>query len=239
MTTTRKLEAQAAALSKGVRNAKGKAQPVKRAPRGQTVKSAKAQLNALQPNGPKPRGERFVAEVLRVTLTRLAEVGYERLSIPDVAALAAVNKTSVYRRWPSKIALVGDALALAMAHVDHVPDTGTLRGDLVALASAMGAFTQSSIGTAMFRIVLAQDAHPELRTLANAAQQAAGNKGPWVVVKRAIKRGELSPRVDISLLLYTIAGAMLHRVFVEKADVRSSYVEKLIDLVLLGVTRKN
>jgi AcrR family transcriptional regulator len=202
------------------------------------VKAAKATPEAKSEAKPEAqaRGQAFVRPVLEITLSELAEQGYERLSIPHIAELAGVNKTSIYRRWPSKLELIQEALERAMVHIDPMPDTGSLHGDLLAMARAMSAFTQSSVGTALLRIVFAQESHPQLRQIAIAAQQAAGEKAPWLVIERAVKRGELSPQTDASLLLFTLGGAVLHRVFVEKAPVHEAYLEKLIDLVLYGAT---
>jgi AcrR family transcriptional regulator len=184
------------------------------------------------------RGEAFTNAVLDAALTQLAEVGYERLSIPQVAAMADVNKTSIYRRWPSKADLVRDALAIAMTHTDDAPNTGALRTDLIALASALATFTQSRVGTALIRIMLAEGGNTEVRALANAAYSEAGKHGPWIVIQRAVERGELSLQLDPSLILFTIAGAIMHRVFVENRNVSDEFLNQVVDLVLFGAASK-
>jgi AcrR family transcriptional regulator len=187
---------------------------------------------------PQPRGDAFVRTVLDVTLSQLAEVGFEPLTIPDVAQRAGVNKTSIYRRWPSKTDLVREALAIAMNHADDPPNTGELRGDLIALARTVAAFTQSRVGTALIRIMLAEGGNPEVRALANTAYSEAGKQGPWIVIKRATERGELSGDVDPSLMLFTIAGAIMHRVFVERKSASEKFLKQVVDLVLFGAAAK-
>lgn len=187
---------------------------------------------------PKPRGEAFVRAVLDVTLAQLAEVGFERLSIPEVAELAGVNKTSIYRRWADKAELVRDALAAAMSHADETPDTGELRGDLVGLARAVAEFAQSPVGTAIVRILLAEGGNPEVRALANAAYREASRHGPRAVLARAVERGELTDEVEPSLVLFTIAGVIVHRVFIEQAKATEGFLERVVDLVLHGAARK-
>jgi AcrR family transcriptional regulator len=187
---------------------------------------------------PQARGEAFSSAVLNAALTQLAEVGFERLSIPQIAELAGVNKTSIYRRWPGKAELVRDALAVAMNHADEVPDTGELRGDLIALARTVATFTQSRVGTALIRIMLAEGGNPEVRALADNAYREAGKQGPWVVLKRASERGELNRDVDPSLMLFTIAGAIMHRVFVEHREAPDEFLKRIVDLVLYGAAAK-
>jgi AcrR family transcriptional regulator len=180
------------------------------------------------------RGEEFTRMVLDATLTQLAELGFERLSIPQVAEISGVNKTSIYRRWPTKADLVREALAIPLSHADEAPNTGALRTDLIALASSLAAFMQSRVGTALIRIMLAEGGNPEVRTLANAAYSDARKHGPWIVVQRAVERGELKGDVDPSLMLFTLAGAIMHRVFVEQRDAPEKFLKEAVDLVHYG-----
>jgi AcrR family transcriptional regulator len=194
----------------------------------------------LNPKSPLPqaRGEAFANVVLDATLTQLAEVGYERLSIPQIAEMAGVNKTSIYRRWPTKSDLVREVLGIAMHHADDAPDTGQLRTDLVALARGVAMWMQSRVGTALIRIMLAEGGNPEVRALANAAYSEAGKHGPWIVIQRAVERGEISRQLDPSLMLFTIAGAIMHRVFVENRDASDTFLNQVVDLVLFGAARE-
>jgi AcrR family transcriptional regulator len=187
-----------------------------------------------EPAAPQPRGEAFVQVVLEVTLARLAEVGFERLSIPEVAELAGANKTSVYRRWPRKAELVRDALRAAMSHADLPPDTGALRGDLVGLAQSVATFMQAPQGTAVMRILMAQAGDLQLRQLSLEAYGEVGRHGPWMVLARAAQRGEIRADVDPALVLFTIAGAILHRVFVEQGSATPDFLDHVVDLVLQG-----
>lgn len=187
--------------------------------------------------GPQPRGDAFVRAVLDATLAQLGELGFERLSIPAIAEVAGVNKTSIYRRWPGKPELVREALAAAMSHADDVPDTGELRGDLIALARMVAEFVQSPVGTAIVRVLLAEGGNPELRALANAAYRA-GRRGPRVVLARAVERGELVADLEPTLVTFTIAGAIVHRVFVEQGRATAGFLEQVVDLVLYGAARK-
>ena len=84
-------------------------------------------MSLVRSDAPRRRGAPVVEQVLDLALEELARVGYHRLSVPAVAARAGLNKTSVYRRWPTKGALVGAALAGALGHDAPLPDTGALR----------------------------------------------------------------------------------------------------------------
>jgi AcrR family transcriptional regulator len=197
-----------------------------------------AKTNSAQDSTKQPRGEKFVQAVLDITLLQLAEVGFERLSIPDIAVLGEVNKTSIYRRWPTKVELVNEALKVAMSHADEAPDTGALRGDLIELARTIAVFIQSPVGKAIVRIMHSEGANSELRAIAQKAYGESSGRGPFVVVKRAMERGEVKIGSDPSLMLFTIAGAVMHRVFVEQGEVSEALLEQVVDMVLFGAAVK-
>src|SRR5581483_10849004 len=84
----------------------------------------------------RPRDETRDAAILDATLRILGDVGYDRLTIDAVATEARASKATVYRRWPGKAALVVDAIQslnpYAAGTGGEPPDTGSLRGDLLA-----------------------------------------------------------------------------------------------------------
>lgn len=191
--------------------------------------------SAEEPAEPrKRRGEPVVRKVLEVTLEQLALHGFERLSVPEIAALAGLNKTSVYRRWPTKGDLVREALTTSMGHAGEVPDTGDLRSDLLMLARAAVGFVESPQGMGVLRTLLAEGANPEVREFAASMIRQQETAGPRLVFKRAIARGDLAADTDVKLILTTIAGALMHRILIEQARVTDAFLERLIDLVLFG-----
>ncbi len=180
----------------------------------------------------------MVRRVLEVTLEQLALHGFERLSVPEVAALAGLNKTSVYRRWPTKGDLVREALGASMGHAGEVPDTGDLRTDMLEMARAAVGFVESPLGMGVLRTLFAEGANPEVHKLAGAMLRQHETEGPRRVFKRAIGRGELSEDADVKLLLTTIAGALMHRIFVEQERATEAFLQRLIDLVLFGARKR-
>src|ERR1700761_7966036 len=80
------------------------------------------------------RGEPVVRVILDAALEELARTGYGALRVEDVAARAGVNKTTVYRRWPTKEGLAPPAILSITSDTGGPPSTGSLRGDLVEIA---------------------------------------------------------------------------------------------------------
>lgn len=184
----------------------------------------------------KPRGPAVVRRVLQVTLEELGRVGLARLSLPRVAELSGINKTSLYRRWPTKQALVAAALKLSVPSERDLPDHGSLEMDLVDLARGLAAFIASPAGMGVIRTVFAEGDTRETRRLANSMWSTPTRMGPRLVLERAIERGELRPDADLEMLLHTIGGAVLHRVFVERRSADARWARRLIRLLVEGAS---
>jgi hypothetical protein len=191
----------------------------------------------------KPRGDAFVQKIFDATLTELAQVGYAKLSIPDIALRSGANKTSIYRRWPDVTALLQEAVASVMIESVSIPDTGSLKTDLFKLAKASASFMQSPLGKTVVQIMFTESSNPALKMMAAAAYSQTGRSasdetahpvGPFVVIQRALIRGEIKSPKKGQQILFTIAGAMMHRIFIEKSPVNDSYLRELIGLVLNG-----
>lgn len=180
---------------------------------------------------PRVEGDRE-QEILDATLTVLAETGYDRLTMDAVATEAKASKATLYRRWSSKPELVVDAVC---SHKEHPapPDTGSLRGDLLAAHSGMGGLgdpralaVQAAVVTAM-----ARDAD-------FAATYRRDFIGPRVAASRAIferaqARGEIRDDVDLDLLAPALPGVVLHRVFLLGDKATPELVAQVIDQIIL------
>ena len=184
----------------------------------------------------KPRGPAVVSRVLEVTLEELGRVGLARLSLPRVAELAGINKTSLYRRWPTTRALVAAALKLAVPGEGELPDHGSLELDLVDLTRTLAAFIASPAGMGVIRTVFADGGTPQTRRRLQSMWGAPGQAAPSLVLQRAVERGELHPGADLDLLLHTIGGAVLQRIFVERKSVDAAWTRRLIGLLTQGVS---
>ena len=190
---------------------------------------------ATERGTPKRRGAPVVGRVLEVALEELAQVGYHGLSLPEVAERAGLNKTSVYRRWPTKGALVAAALEQAMGHDAPLPDTGSLRSDALAFALAAAAWAESPVGRGVMKVLLTEGDDDEVRGLVGLIMRSRG-AGPTQLFDRAIARGELDASADVEMALTLIAGAMSHRILMEKAPVTPAFVTRLVALIMDGLT---
>lgn len=178
------------------------------------------------------RSARVVTSVLAATLDEVAAVGYRALRVEDVAARASVNKTSIYRRWPTKAALVEAALFWHAAPSVDPPDTGTIEGDALEALRRVVARRSSTLGRALFRVALVERDDPELRALSKrvgAELRAQLEK----MVRRARERGELAASVRPALVVDALLGPVSGRLQRDE-DVDARYLRELVALVLDG-----
>ena len=183
----------------------------------------------------RPRGEPIVDAVLEHTLAELTQFGIAGLSIDRVAKKADVNKTSVYRRWPTREALVGAALERVLVDVAAlVPNTGSLRGDLLGILTPVSLLLTTDLGKAVLRAALTDSTSASVSALLT-RQLESTSKPMRAVVERACARKEWQEGTDPKQLVFMLVGACIHRALLEHEALSKRWLEKLVDLAVNGV----
>jgi AcrR family transcriptional regulator len=167
--------------------------------------------------------------ILSAVLEGLAERGYDQMSMDDVATRARVGKAAIYRRWPSKAVVVADAIAHWRRGLGSVqpPNTGSLRGDIDALAVAVPDLNEAEVGTMKVVIGLATAAthDPVLAAALDELVLSQPRRMIGVVLDNAVARGEIPAGRDLALIgdaalglniLRAITGRPIDRVFIRR-----------------------
>lgn len=156
------------------------------------------------------RVERSKAAVLAETYRQLRRSGISGVSIDEVSRVSGVSKTTIYRHWPSRSALLIDACS-RLGNVPHVPDTGTIRGDVHALAADLAEQLQTEAWASVYpSIIDAAERDPEIAAMQSALHERF--TAPFnTVIERAKARGELSPDKPAADLIAAIAGPLFYR----------------------------
>ncbi|MGP8301207.1 TetR/AcrR family transcriptional regulator [Streptomyces inhibens] len=179
-------------------------------------------------------GPRKSQEIFDATLDLLAAKGYEGLTIEGVAERSGVNKTTIYRWWPSKGALLGAAL-MGARRLDIEPaDTGSLQGDLEALLHTITSLLTTPPASDIAVATLGAVTHsPELAThVRDFFADRLAREQP--VFTRAIARGELAPDADPMLLVDLLAGAAWLRVALRQLPLDADFAPQAVHTVLNG-----
>lgn len=184
---------------------------------------------------PGGRSARVRAAVLQAVEAILADGGYAELSVEAVAERAGVHKTTVYRRWATREALVADTLRERSRVAVPIPDTGSLLGDLTALARAVAANVGSPSGTRMARTLLAAavtDPDVERDTHAFWDERL---KLCAPIVERAIERGEIATGTDPRFVMEALIGPIYVRLLLTGEPVTKRIADQSAALIAHGV----
>jgi AcrR family transcriptional regulator len=185
-------------------------------------------------------------EILEVALDVLAETGYDGMTIDMVATRAKAGKATLYRRWPSKADLVLEAVACMKSRdidLDALPDTGTLRGDLVAMIKPPSIRDGERKLKVMAGIASLIARSPELAAAARDAivePRASANR---IFFRRAIERGEIPADADVEQLCMIGPAMVAYSVLMLGKPVDREFLISTIDGVILpaaglGASRK-
>ncbi|XVS63165.1 TetR/AcrR family transcriptional regulator [Actinosynnema sp. CA-299493] len=175
---------------------------------------------------PGGRSARVREAVLRAVHAELAEHGYTGLTVENVAERAGVHKTTVYRRWGTVDVLVADVLDHTRETGWPVPDTGTVEGDLIAVATEVAdAFADP--GRLPVPVAIVAAALQSTRALdAKRAFYAARQTEAAEVVTRAVERGELPPQTDPVELVRLTCAPLYYRIFITGEPVDHATAER-------------
>ena len=196
--------------------------------------------NAGTASGPRSAGRPRSAEadiaILEAATAILAERGLAGMSMEEVAARAGVGKATVYRRWPSRGALALDAFMSEFRSQLPLPDTGTLRGDLlVALRSWSRAVSKTRAGRMLAGLIAEAQRDPQLATAWRERVFDPLRAQHKALVERAARRGEIPPDTDADVVLDLIFGAAYHRLLHGHLPLNDRFARQVVDLVMDGL----
>jgi AcrR family transcriptional regulator len=179
------------------------------------------------------------AELLAVTLELLQEHGYDRLSLDAVATTARASKATLYRRWPTKAQLVMAAFIEGTRQAAVDPDTGTLRGDLLALGEQILAHVSTHAGT--IRAVLVEvSRNAELNAIMQEQFLAQRKALMAHLFARAVDRAEIDAAAISEDLWDVLPGYLIFRSVLTGRAASRRTVRDLVDNVLIpSLTRHN
>ena len=183
----------------------------------------------------RPRDEKRDVAILTAALDLVAEVGYDRVSMDAVAARARVSKATIYRRWDSKGAVVAAAVRCRSTACLQMPDTGSLRDDLLAAVSVMGKAVGEQDLALMTGIFAAMRRDPELAEALRCDLFAEKHSLTEGIFTRAEHRGD-AVTANANALFHEVAPAVLmHRLAALDLPLDAAFFTHLVDDVLLPI----
>ncbi len=184
----------------------------------------------------RPRSERARQAILQAAADLLLDEGTAHVSMDTVAERAGVSKATIYRWWPSKERLALDALLEWTATGGAPRDTGSLRGDLLALVRP---WVREIRRRPFARVIAAliTEAHSDPAFAEDYRRHfVEQRRAPMrAAFERAIARGEVPADLDVEVALDLIYGPIYHRLLHGHAPLTERFAAGVIDLALAGI----
>jgi len=188
--------------------------------------------------GSRRRGKVLEAAIFEIVLRELAETGYVNFSIERVAARAGTSKPVIYRRWPTRAQLVYAALrANRPLYSSAVPDTGTVRGDLMVILRRISEMVDEVSPEVMFGLIAELLHENDSSLLAEVQERNA--KIMTEIVTRGIERGEISAEKLTPRVAALPFDLVRYQLMVLRQPLSEQDVEEIIDLIFLPLVQAN
>lgn len=168
----------------------------------------------------------------------LGEVGYDRMTMDAIATRARASKATLYRTWPDKPGLVAEALTWRFGATPEAPDTGSLRGDLMALVSLACQISNSPDGEVMTGVMTAAARNPTLARTLHECTFESKQVLHETIVRRAAERGELREAAGAGLLHEVMYAMIIARKLTSDEPMDEAYAAHVVDDVLIPVLTK-
>lgn len=177
------------------------------------------------------RVERSRHTILAAAFDLLSEGGVASFTVDEVARRSGVAKTTIYRHWPTREALVIDACS-RMIDRQQTPDTGSLDGDVKAILEQIAHMLQTANWSSVLpSIVDTAERDPEFAKVHSRIQQ--GHTAPLrEVLQRAAVRGDLPANADMSTIVASLMGPLFYRRWFSREPIDSQFIEAIIKRVL-------
>ncbi|WP_329209063.1 TetR/AcrR family transcriptional regulator [Streptomyces sp. NBC_01708] len=189
--------------------------------------------------GTRRRGAELEEAILRAAAEVLKESGVPALTMDEVARRAGTNKNALYRRWPNRVALGVAAYRRLAAAENVLPDTGSLRGDTLAMLRRANSTWSSPYGEILRGLIAAAGSAPELLAELRDPAGESAHEAAWLtVLGRAVARGDAAPEALHPRVAYTPMALLRNEyVMLGVPAVPDTVLVEIVDEVFLPLVR--
>lgn len=185
------------------------------------------------PTATRRRGEGLLRAIFAATIDQLGACGYSGLTMEGVALCAGTGKASLYRRWPTKDELIIDAISNAVTGSYDAPETGSVRGDILAILGGMSDMITSAAGRAIYALIRGNARERDFVRLAKIRLMQPRQAQVLEVLRRGAERGEVRPEA-VSPLVAQVGIAMIgHLIMLNDGALSRAELTAIVDEILL------
>ncbi|MEW2082748.1 TetR/AcrR family transcriptional regulator [Streptomyces sp. NPDC005283] len=181
--------------------------------------------------------ESVTETIRRAMFEELAETGYARMSMEAVTRRAGVGKAALYRRWPSKEAMVVDLVSeMATEHIPTTTDSGSLSGDVDRFVrETMKALRHPLVGRIIPDLLAESARNSTLQEALHRAVLGPRRAAVATLLRRATERGELPPDIDTSLAIDLFGAPLYFRMLAVGGPTDDGYVARLVKAIVAAI----
>jgi AcrR family transcriptional regulator len=181
------------------------------------------------------RGAGRRTAICQATCELLAKVGYDRMTMDAIANQAKASKATIYRMWPDKPQLVAEAVKCQFGDTVELPNTGSLRGDLLALLDVACEAATSEVGEIIVGLMTAAKHDHRLAETLSETMFADKAKLHLELVRRAAERGEVHPDTDPALVHELMHSLISGRMTWNLGPLDEEYAQHVVDDIMIPV----
>lgn len=183
----------------------------------------------------RPRSADAHRAILGAAIAAIRDVGYDAVTMEGIAARAGVGKATLYRRWEGKELLVAEAIEQIASAMPN-PDTGSMRGDVMAvLRHAAAMYRDPATGALLSGLVAAVARSEPIAAAVRGGFVAARRNALRLVLERWRARGELRSDIDVEILMDMLAGPLFYRFLLRGESVSEAVIKTILDTLLVGI----
>jgi len=186
----------------------------------------------------RPRSERRHNAIMQTAIDLVLELGFRAVSIESIAAKAGVAKTTIYRRWPNKAAVVMDAFMVRFGSGTQFPTAKKVTDRIRLQMRTMASEFRSKDGSLVKALLAEAQFDPELATAFRERWTLPRRKMALAVFQKAISRGELRSDIDLEATIDLLYAPMYYRLQMRTGPLSDAYIDEIFDHAMEGLLQR-
>jgi AcrR family transcriptional regulator len=189
----------------------------------------------MQAPNPERRSERARHAILTAAIELCVEQGFAKVTMEGIAKQAGVGKQTIYRWWPSKAAVLQEALNERIGSQTDFPDTGDIRADLRTQMNVVVKLFRSKVFLPYVGLIAAAQSDPELAKSLFVSIVEPRVRACRERLKRAQEQGEVREDVDLEVAVEILYGPLYHRLLLDPRPPSTDQVKAILELAFDGL----
>ena len=184
----------------------------------------------------RPRSERRHKAILQAAMDLVVELGFRAVSVESLAAKTGVAKTTIYRRWPNKAAVVMDAFMDRLLRTQF-PDTKKATDSIRLQMRSMAKAFRTEDGAVLKALLAESQFDAELATAIRERWTLPRRKLALAVLQKAVSQGEVRANIDLEATIDLLYAPMYYRLQRGTPALSEEYIDEIFNQVMKGLLR--